>query len=355
MSRQRGLPLRLWPDNDRELLRKGMLRSSRRTKSRSPSLLSLDTQKGIIADTCISLGWLNERGLLDLALVPSQRWPASVVERMMLEMKDAGYSIATLHSRIGRLKRCLNIMEPDAQLAHFDKILRGLDRPQPSFDPIIWRVTSRDLQSLGIELMQEAEIRSDLSDIDRADSHRTGLQVALIAARPWRKRPFTQLELWKHLTNSNGEWRMTASAHETKNRRRQSGTIPSKLVQHFERHVTHFRNILTANGTAGNALWVNKDGSQQTSAQFYKVFRRITMERFGQHITLQNVRKIAATTMSVHDPRNVRAIQGILGQAGPEVGELWYNMANSFAAFDDLDKAIDNITRQSKQPRRRRP
>lgn len=353
MLRQRGLSLSRWPQRDRELLTIGMLRSSRRTQKRSPRSLSIDTKNGIIADACVSLGWLSERGLLDTNSAPSERWPASVVEQMINEMIANGYSIATLHTRVGRLKRCLGIMQPDADLSHFDVILRELDRPQPAFAPVIWRVTSRDLQAFGIELMQTAEDTPEMTDVDRADLHRTGLQVALIAARPWRKRPFSKLELRKHLTNSSGGWRMTATADETKNRRRQSGTIPAKIVKHLDRHLTHFRTVLCGNGDAGNALWVNRDGTSQTPAQFYKAFCLVTEDRFGQHITLQNVRKIAATTMAVHNPKHVRAIQGILGQAGPEVGEHWYNMANSFAAFDQLDKTIDKLSRHSKRVRKK--
>jgi hypothetical protein len=205
MIRQRGLPFCRWPQQDQDLLNIGMLRSSRRTKRRSPCSLSTDTKNGIVADTCISLGWLGGHGLFDTTAAPSKRWPAVVIEQIISEMISNGYSIATLHSRVGRLKRCINIMEPHAALNHFNEILRKLERPKPAFDPIIWRVTSRDLQAYGVEMMQQAENSIDIAEIDRADLHRTGLQVALIASRPWRKRPFSNLELWKHVTNVSGE------------------------------------------------------------------------------------------------------------------------------------------------------
>jgi hypothetical protein len=64
--------------------------------------------------------------------------------------------------------------------------------------------------------------------------------------------------------------------------------------------------------------------------------------------TPQLMRKIATTTLAVHNPKEVHAIQGILGHAGLAVGERYYNLANSISAFEQLDGTIDRVARDSK-------
>jgi hypothetical protein len=52
--------------------------------------------------------------------------------------------------------------------------------------------------------------------------------------------------------------------------------------------------------------------------------------------------------MAVHNPKEVHAIQGILGHAGLAVGEQYYHLASSISALEQLDGTIDQVARDAK-------
>lgn len=89
-----------------------------------------------------------------------------------------------------------------------------------------------------------------------------------------------------------------------------------------------------------------------TAAQFLRSFKRLTEQKFGEPITVHAVRKIAATTMALHNPAKVHHVQGVLGHARYETGEQHYMLAGAVQAHADLDAAIDKLVRSAKDRRR---
>ncbi len=89
-----------------------------------------------------------------------------------------------------------------------------------------------------------------------------------------------------------------------------------------------------------------------TPQQFLDTFSRLTEQKFGERVTVHTVRKIAATTMALHDPVNVHQVQGILGHAEYSTSENSYVLAGAVQAHSDLDATIDILARAARERRR---
>jgi hypothetical protein len=352
MPRRQSAGPEFWPPIDRELYEKAARHGSRRSGQRRLRSLSSRTRRGLEVDYTVSLRWLQGIGRLHPDTVPVARWPGDTLEDMAIDMIVNGYSIASVHSRIGRLRRMLKVMVPDAELGHFDALLREFERPRARFDPIVWKVNSADLQSYGVDLMERADAVESVTATTAA-LYCCGLQIALIAARPWRKRQFALMELGVHLCREGATWRMRAHSHETKHRRYQSGLVPLKFASNMRRYINVYRVALCSrSGYSGNALWLNEKGRPLTPAQFLSSFKRLTEQKFEEPITIQAVRKIAATTMALHNPAKVHHAQGVLGHARYETGEQHYILAGAVQAHASLDATIDQLARSAKDRRR---
>lgn len=343
-----------WPARDKTLWLGGIQRGHRCKTGRAPRSLSDEYKSGIVRDTSFSLGWLAQQNQYDEGKQPAARWSPELLDAMAVDMLSSGYAARTALTRIARLKRCLNIQEPHAHLSYFDDITSEFEIQPSAIKPIIWSVTSADLMTLGLDLMDQAEsrVQSTESLTSAADLYRSGLQIALISSRPWRRKTFTSLLLWEHLNKTNDTWRLSVPASLTKQRRFQSCEIRTDLAPRLERYLAFFRPVLCSKHFTGNALWVTVESTPQTANRFFNKFCRLTSEHFGQHITPHDARKIAATTIAIHNPREVHAIAGVLGHAGPLVGEQYYNLANSIAAGRKLEQTIDNIARRARRMRR---
>lgn len=353
MGRKKTSGPEFWPVLDSSLYIQGIRRGARRSGQRRFVSLASATRIGAERDYGVSLGWLKSRGLLDPAAPPASRWPLEVVEDVAVDMLTDGKAIATLHTRICRLKRVLRVMQPDVSLVHFNALLREFERPKARFDPIVWKVTSADLQAFGIELIKKAPVLGPAAGIPEEAVYCLGLQMALISARPWRNSTFTRMELWTNITREGGLWRMRAHAHENKQRRYQSGLIPVKLVPYFETYIQKHRPALCRlSGYVGGALWINKYGRPMTPQQFLAAFTELTADKFGERITVHCVRKIAGTTVALHDPKNVHKVPAILGHKRYQVGERHYLLAGAVQAHTDLDAAIDRLSRSAQERRR---
>jgi len=342
-----------WPLIDRELYEKAARHDSRRSGQRRFRSLSSRYRRGVEVDYTVSLRWLQAIGRLHPDIVPVARWPGDTLEDMAIDMIANGYSIASVHTRIGRLKRMLKVMQPDVELGHFDALLREIERPRARFDPIVWKVNSADLRSYGVELMERADAIESETPPEAAPLHCCGLQIALIAARPWRKSQFALIELGVHLCREGATWRMRAHPHETKHRRYQSGLVPLKLASSMGRYVNVHRVALCSrSGYSGNALWLNDKGRPLTPAQFLDSFKRPTEKKFGEPITIHAVRKIAATTMALHNPAKIHHVQGVLGHTRYETSEQHYILAGAVQAHASLDATIDQLARSARDRRR---
>jgi hypothetical protein len=106
--------------------------------------------------------------------------------------------------------------------------------------------------------------------------------------------------------------------------------------------------------SAGDALWVSRDGSPCTEQTFANIIRKRTPEAGRADLSPHLCRSGAARSIAVDAPGDVDIIPTVLGHGSPKVAERQYDLAGSLEASGDHGRLIDDSRhRLSWQPRRR--
>jgi integrase len=196
-------------------------------------------------------------------------------------------------------------------------------------------VSSHELLLLGQQLMLDAPAQP--SPRLRARAFRNGLIIALLAARPLRRRNLAGIELDRTLVRRGTAWWIDIPAEETKTRRPIEAPWPAALTPALEVYLNEHRPILAKRvgrwtRPVGNALWVSSDGSPMRPRALYEMIVARTAEAFGKPINPHLFRDCAATSIAIEDPAHVRIASQILGHRSPVSTERYYNQAQTIDA-----------------------
>ncbi len=202
------------------------------------------------------------------------------------------------------------------------------------------------LQALGEQLMTAAgQARTPRQ---RAIQLRDGLLIALLAARPLRRRNLVGLQLDRHLVRRGAAWWLQIPAAETKTRVPLEMSWPASLEPWLEVYLVDGRPVLCRqqgrwNRPGGAALWISGDGSAMTSDAVYDRIMRRTREAFGQGINPHLFRDCAATTLAMADPENIGTAASVLGHRSLLSTERFYNQAQSVDAACHLHRVLAGL------------
>jgi hypothetical protein len=98
-------------------------------------------------------------------------------------------------------------MAPHTDWAWLSRVaVRLKQRVQPVRSKRDRLVEADELFAFGMQTMARAEA-TDVADWRQAQHYRDGLMIALLAARPLRRRNFTAIEIGRHLRSSGCRWR----------------------------------------------------------------------------------------------------------------------------------------------------
>jgi integrase len=300
------------------------------------------------------LTWLSTKGLLEPGATPGGRVNHERVLRYLqdLESLNAPYTVV---ARVQELYLALRAMAPDQDWGWLRSIERQLRNSAQSVRNKRARlVASSQLFSYGLELMNDAEVQTDGTAVQKAIRYRDGLMISLLAARPFRRRNFCSIEIGRHLTSEGGTYQLRFEADETKTRTSIEAPFPEALVANLERYLTHHRPILArrtgrwnrrANPPSQliNALWVSKDGSPMTEIAIYFRIMKKTQAKFGHVVNLHLFRDSAATSIAIEDPDHVFITRSILGHATLSASERHYNHAQSMEALRRYQGRISEL------------
>ena len=204
--------------------------------------------------------------------------------------------------------------------------------------PRLHLVTSEQLYSLGIELMDKADTSESTRKAD-AFQYRDGLIIALLAVIPLRRRTLAALRIGENLVQCGDLWALDIPAQDTKTRRALDYPLPTQLSARIDVYLQRFRNRIP--GAAAHAgLWPSNLTHPMTGGAIYDAVRRRTAKAFGFEINLHRFRHAAATFWSIRDPKNVRGAKDLLGQSSFGTTEKHYIMAQSRLAGRALARAI---------------
>jgi integrase len=196
-------------------------------------------------------------------------------------------------------------------------------------------VSSRDLYDLGLDLMQEARART--TPLKAAGAFRDGLMIALLAARPVRRRNLASIEIDQQLMRHGDLYWLAFPAEEIKTGRALEFPLPRALTGPMERYLTHYRPLLAARtgrwkNEPGKVLWISSDGSRLKAGRMHRRICERTQERFGKPINPHLFRDAAATSIAIEDPEHVGIVVAILGHSTIKTSERYYNQATGIDA-----------------------
>jgi integrase len=351
-----GMPLTAWPAADRAAWEKAFRPVSGfrfggggGAKLREPSIVSL------IGGYARWLAWLRDHEPDTLADLAENRATEARVTAF-LEGISEEIAYRTLFNYGCRLKQALTLICPGSDWRWFDPLLRDLKR-MASATPSPRRgfVPSHQLFDHGLELMQEAEGRPEMTEpVRAAELFRDGLMFAFLALRPLRLKNMTQLELGTELVASPAGYDITILPDKTKTKNTLEFPLPAALVPAMRRYLQHYRPALAAapmhsiikGGDPARPVWLARSGAQFPEHTFADMITSRTLARFAVRLSPHEFRHCAATSIAEFNPKDFHIIRMILGHTGSAMAEQYYIRAKGLEAVRTYQKVV---TRKRKE------
>jgi integrase/recombinase XerD len=218
-------------------------------------------------------------------------------------------------------------------------------------------VPSNELFSFGLELMHEADRNTIMKPLRKASMFRDGLMISLLAARPFRIRNFTSIEIGQHLSEKGERYYLHFEAAETKTSKALEMPFPPNLVIYLVKCLTLFRPILltgyvrTSEVSARRAttlgLWISVFGRKMAEVSIYCRIVKQTKKKFGKSVNPHLFRDCVATSIALEDPQHVHIITSILGHTTLSTSERYYNHASSLKASGMYQAQILSMRRDT--------
>ena len=350
MKKYFGLPTGEWPPGEWAALQSRISSRSRRDANYQTGIQSAKQLARLKSGYGCCLAWLREQGPIDASISAAQRWPAPVVERLVDDMKVRGYRTGSIRSRLETLKGVLSRLDLGAALQHLSDEINLLPVTTPAVPTVVLRVSTADLVSFGVEMMEKTYFAIDPPS---AVHFRTGLQIAHLALRPWRADAFSNILIGEHLKKTASGWRLVAPRAQTRIKKNASGDYPRRLLKYLTRYLEHHREILRKGGNGGSMLWLIPEGMPFSKGLLHYYLTKATRNRFGDAIYPHAFRKCLTTTIAIDNPAAIAIVPTALGH-GHRTNEEWYNMAGSMSAFGQLGDTIEAELREGRPRRRRR-
>jgi site-specific recombinase XerD len=310
------------------------------------------------------LAWLQEQQRLDHDLQPADRVTPANIVAYVDELRRLNAS-STVTSRIRHLYCVLRAMAPDRDWDWLRNVESRLRKTASNARDKTPRVKSTsELFAYGVELMERADSPSGGTSFQRSQSFRDGLIIALLAARPLRRRNFAAIEIGRHLIRQGEDYSLKFSAKETKTRRAIAMPFPSVLVPFLERYLSQHRPLLNPAMRGGRwvaknpqqrpqtaALWISTHGTPMAATTIYGRVIALTTAKFGHSVNPHLFRDSAATSVATEDPAHVHIVKDVLGHSTLKTSERYYMHAQATEAIPRHQNGILGLRRQSRDGR----
>jgi hypothetical protein len=209
------LALEHWPQPDRQFWERALRVGDLLTDSGPAVRWAPRTRETVREGYGHWLFWLKTQGLLDSNQSPDLRCsPPRLLDYIRSMQKDL--SRATVLNRVIALERALCAMAPHSDRLHLRTLINRLPKQRMTSHKRARLQDPAALLELGLTLMQDAERGVHKNPRKNACVYRDGLQIALLAMRPLRRKNFTDLALHRHLMREGAGWRVRIPVTETK-------------------------------------------------------------------------------------------------------------------------------------------
>jgi len=287
------------------------------------------------------LFWLKTHSLLDAAEPPDLRCSPARMSAYVRSMQ--GLSPATVANRVIALERALCALVAGSDRSHLRTLINNLPKQTQTSHKRARLQDPAELMELGLKLMLDAERGLHKNARKNACVYRDGLQIALLAMRPLRRRNFVEMILHRHLVREGQGWHIRFSSNETKTGEPIDVPCPRELVPYLERYLARYRPLLMGERYCGDRLWIGYLFTAQASHTVGITIAERTKRAFGKRVNPHLFRDCAATSIAVHDPEHVRTAAAVLGHRSFATTERHYNLATSLKAARDYQTELQRL------------
>jgi integrase len=338
---RKSLAFEHWPELDQQLWQQAVRHDDLLTDSGPAARWAPRTRETVCKGYGDWLFWLKSQCLLDPAESPDARCSPSRLLAYVEAMR--GLSPATIANRVIALERALCALLPRSNRSQLRTLINNLPKRGVTSRKRARLQDPADLLELGLKLMRDAERGVDKNTRKNACTYRDGLEIALLAMRPFRRRNFAEITLHRHLVRERAGWRIHFASGETKTKEPIDVPFPIELVPHLERYLVRYRPVLMGGRYCGDRLWIGYRFKPQAAHTIGITIAERTEQAFGKRVNFHLFRDCAATSIAVHDPDHVRIAAAVLGHRSFATTERHYNLATSLKAARDYQAEVQRL------------
>jgi len=284
------------------------------------------------------LAYLQEYDPSCLEQLPSERVTVERIRGYVGTLK-AEISTTTVHLYLGRLHELMKVLCPDQDWGWLQAVLYRLKGEIIPRNKRTRMVDIDRLFELGVGLMDTVEPSRERLLLPQLLQHRDGLIIALLAARPIRRKNLTAITLDRHLLNNGDHYELAFTGPEMKNGQPIAFSLPKVLTPYIDRYLDDIRPLINGANTHIR-LWASAKGGAMGAKAIYDAVTRRTRHAFGHHVNPHLFRDCAATTIAIKDPAHVEITKDILGHSRLETAEQYYNQARTLEASRQYQSVI---------------
>ncbi len=247
------------------------------------------------------------------------------VARYVAELQSRVSSV-TVHGSIAKLRSMATHLAPGTDFGWLRDIENNLAfemKPASKFGRF---APSHRIVFAGLTLMEEAQTIKTGTSLQRAQSYRNGLMIALLALCPIRLKNFSGLILGTHLVRIGDDWCIVLSAKETKERRPDERPIPTQLTPWIDLYLATYRPVF---GYSGRSFWVGCYDKPLSYSGVERVITESTRMTLGIAMSPHRFRTSAASTAYMHAGNNPHFASALLNHRDPKITQEHYNRSKS--------------------------
>jgi integrase/recombinase XerD len=302
----------------------------------------------------IYLGWLAHCGLYSASSAIGERFSCELIIAFVMQMRGRGNSAATILMRVLALERVLAVMAPEVDRTFLRTIIRNLPEGRDASARRARLQETAVLVDLGISLMMHVEQPCTRLTRQLATMFRDGLQIALLALRPFRRGNFASISIGKNLFRRGDDWWLIFDVDETKNCEVIDVPFPAELVPWLEKYLDIYRPLLAGSRYQGDALWLTYWFSAEDDTSVYGQIVKRTEDAFTLAVNPHLFRHCLATSLAINDPKLIGIAHLMLGNS-IETCQREYNLAQTHMAGMRLSDAITSKRDRLRKQLRFRP
>jgi integrase/recombinase XerD len=353
------IKIELWPKEDQEAWADAIREASLFEDGGLAAKWAPATKKGVVWAYGRWLQWFRDSEGLGPEVGMVERVSPATIAKFATALR-ARAAASSAAANLNALSRALCVMAPGNDWRWLKTMAERIRTTRTPQRQELRLQSSRDLVALGFSLMASAGPAEDIATEEQAMLFRDGLMIALLAARPLRRKNFLALAIGTTLVERDGKWWLIFPGTMVKNGCPIKMPLPDFLDSAVREYIVHVRPYLAArfeNGKMhpdyrlpGDFLWLSRLGRAMSDMAFDDAVKRRTRDQFGRSLYPHLFRDAAATSVATDDPEHVNITKPILGHGSLRMSEEHYNHAQSAIALKRLQNHVLAI--RNRKPRK---